>query len=232
MNIEYTKTTFETRQKLLKEAEDKCSELTAQIEAAEAGVTEAQAVINEFAGLRNRRKGIFANLLKMGKPTNSEEAKGLDSEIAAKREEADRAADMLEAQKELLESLFNERLQHLNRISELRNLLAVSRYEMFIIDIEETHLPEYMEAARAYIKAAAKLVGIGKASAEMRANLLENGLRADCPSYGQSMPDRIIDLRLPGFFNMMDGTGGEENAIFDILEDMEKEKEAALDNLK
>ena len=232
MNIEYTKTTFATRQKLLKEEEDKCSELTAQIEAAEAGVTEAQAVINEFAGLRNRRKGIFANLLKMGKPTNSEEAKGLDSEIAAKREEADRAADMLEAQKELLESLFNERLQHLNRISELRNLLAVSRYEMFIIDIEETHLPEYMEAARAYIKAAAKLVGIGKASAEMRANLLENGLRADCPSYGQSMPDRIIDLRLPGFFNMMDGTGGEENAIFDILEDMEKEKEAALDNLK
>lgn len=232
MNIEYTKTTFETRQKLLKEAEDKCSELTAQIEAAEAGVTEAQAVINEFAGLRNRRKGIFANLLKMGKPTNSEEAKGLDSVIAAKREEADRSADMLEAQKELLESLFDERLQHLNRISELRNLLSVSRYEMFIIDIEETHLPEYMEAARAYIKAAAKLVGIGKASAEMRANLLENGLRPDCPSYGQSMPDRIIDLRLPGFFNMMDGTGGEENAIFDILEDVEKEKEAALDNLK
>ena len=68
MNIEYTKTTFATRQKLLKEEEDKCSELTAQIEAAEAGVTEAQAVINEFAGLRNRRKGIFANLLKMGKP--------------------------------------------------------------------------------------------------------------------------------------------------------------------
>ena len=28
MNIEYTKTTFETRQKLLKEEEDKCSELT------------------------------------------------------------------------------------------------------------------------------------------------------------------------------------------------------------
>ena len=41
MNIEYTKTTFATRQKLLKEEEDKCSELTAQIEAAEAGVTEA-----------------------------------------------------------------------------------------------------------------------------------------------------------------------------------------------
>ena len=232
MNIEYTKTTFATRQKLLKEEEDKCSELTAQIEAAEAGVTEAQAVINEFAGLRNRRKGIFANLLKMGKPTNSEEAKGLDSEIATKREEADRAADMLEAQKELLESLFDERLQHLNRISELRNLLAVSRYEMFIIDIEETHLPEYMEAARAYIKAAAKLVGIGKAAAEMRMKLLENGLRVDCPSYGQSMPDRIIDLRLPGFFNMMDGTGGEANAIFNIFEDVEKEKEAALDNLK
>ena len=154
MNIEYTKTTFKTRQKLLKEEEDKCSELTAQIEAAEAGVTEAQAVINEFAGLRNRRKGIFANLLKMGKPTNSEEAKGLDSEIAAKREEADRAADMLEAQKELLESLFDERLQHLNRISELRNLLSVSRYEMFIIGIEETHLPEYLEAARAYANAA------------------------------------------------------------------------------
>lgn len=232
MNIEYTKTTFETRQKLLKEEEDKCSELTAQIEAAEAGVTEAQAVINEFAGLRNRRKGIFANLLKMGKPTNSEEAKGLDSEIVAKREEADRATDMLEAQKELLESLFNERLQHLNRISELRNLLAVSRYEMFIIDIEETHLPEYLEAARAYIKAAAKLVGIGKAAAEMRMKLLENDLRVDCPSYGQSLPDRIIDLRLPGFFNMMDGTSGEENAIFDIFEDAEKEKEAALDNLK
>ena len=232
MNIEYIKTAFETRQKLLKEEEDKCSELTAQIEAAEAGVSEAEAVINEFAELRNRRKGIFANLLKMGKPTNTEEAKELDSEIAAKREEADRAADMLEAQKELLESLFNERLQHLNRISELRNLLAVSRYEMFIIDIEETHLPEYIEAARAYIKAAAKLVGIGKASAEMRANLLENGLRVDCPSYGQSLPNRIIDLRLPGFFNMMDGTGGEENAIFDILEDVEKEKEAALDNLK
>ena len=34
MNIEYTKTTFATRQKLLKEEEDKCSELTAQIEAA------------------------------------------------------------------------------------------------------------------------------------------------------------------------------------------------------
>ena len=232
MNIEYTKTTFATRQKLLKEEEDKCSELTAQIEAAEAGVTEAQAVINEFAGLRNRRKGIFANLLKMGKPTNSEEAKGLDSEIAAKREEADRAADMLEAQKELLESLFNERLQHLNRISELRNLLSVSRYEMFIIDIEETHLPEYLEAARAYANAAAKLVGIGKAAVEMKTKLQENGLRVDCPSYGQGLPNRIIDLRLPGFFNMMDGTGGEENAIFDILEDVEKEKEAALDNLK
>ena len=62
MNIEYTKTTFATRQKLLKEEEDKCSELTAQIEAAEAGVTEAQAVINEFAGLRNRRKGIFLQI--------------------------------------------------------------------------------------------------------------------------------------------------------------------------
>jgi hypothetical protein len=139
---------------------------------------------------------------------------------------------MLEAQKELLESLFNERLQHLNRISELRNLLAVSRYEMFIIDIEETHLPEYLEAARAYTNAAAKLVGIGKAAALTRMKLQENGLRVDCPSYGQSMPDRIIDLRLPGFFNMMAGTSGEENAIFDILEDMEKEKEAALDNLK
>lgn len=218
MNIEYTKTTLETRQKLLKEAEDKCSELTAQIEAAEAGVTEAQAVINEFAGLRNRLKGIFANLLKMGKPTNSEEA--------------DRAADMLEAQKELLESLFEERRQHLNRISELRNLLSVYRYEMFIIGIEETHLPEYLEAARAYTKAAAKLVGIGKAAVEMKTKLQENGLRVDCPTYGQGLPNRIIDLRLPGFFNMMDGTGGEENAIFDILEDMEKEKEAALDNLK
>jgi hypothetical protein len=218
MNIEYTKTTLETRQKLLKEAEDKCSELTAQIEAAEAGVTEAQAVINEFAGLRNRLKGIFANLLKMGKPTNSEEA--------------DRAADMLEAQKELLESLFDERRQHLNRISELRNLLSVYRYEMFIIGIEETHLPEYLEAARAYTKAAAKLVGIGKAAVEMKTKLQENGLRVDCPTYGQGLPNRIIDLRLPGFFNMMDGTGGEENAIFDILEDMEKEKEAALDNLK
>lgn len=213
MNIEYTKTTFATRQKLLKEEEDKCSELTAQIEAAEAGVTEAQAVINEFAGLRNRRKGIFANLLKMGKPTNSEEAKGLDSEIAAKREEADRAADMLEAQKELLESLFNERLQHLNRISELRNLLSVSRYELFIADIEETHLPEYLEAAQAYAKAAAKLVGIGKAAVEMKTKLQENGLRVDCPTYGQGLPNRIIDLRLPGFFNMMDGTSGEENAI-------------------
>ena len=232
MNIEYTKTTFATRQKLLKEAEDKCSELTAQIEAAEAGVTEAQAVINEFAGLRNRRKGIFANLLKMGKPTNSEEAKGLDSEIAAKREEADRAADMLEAQKELLEGLFNERLQHLNRISELRNLLAVSRYEMFIAGIEETHLPEYLEAAQVYAKAAAKLVGIGKAAVEMRTSLHENGLRPDCPTYGESMPNRIIDLRLPGFFNMMDNTGGEENAIFDITEDMEKEKEAVFNSLK
>ena len=39
----------------------------------------------------------------MGKPTNTEEAKELDSEIAAKREEADRAADVLEVQKELLE---------------------------------------------------------------------------------------------------------------------------------
>ena len=213
MNIEYTKTTLETRQKLLKEEEDKCSELTAQIEAAEAGVSEAEAVINEFAELRNRRKGIFANLLKMGKPTNTEEAKELDSEIAAKREEADRAADMLEAQKELLESLFDERRQHLNRISELRNLLSVSRYEMFIAGIEETHLPEYLEAARAYANAAAKLVGIGKAAAEMRANLLENGLRVDCPTYGQGLPNRIIDLRLPGFFNMMDGTSGEENAI-------------------
>ena len=82
MNIEYVKTVFATRQKLLKEEEDKCSELTAQIEAAEAGVSEAEAVINEFAGLRSKRKGIFANLLKMGKPTNTEEAKELDSEIA------------------------------------------------------------------------------------------------------------------------------------------------------
>ena len=66
----------------------------------------------------------------------------------------------------------------------------------------------------------------------MKTKLQENGLRVDCPSYGQGLPNRIIDLRLPGFFNMMDGTSGEENAIFDILEDMEKEKEAALDNLK
>lgn len=227
MNIEYVKTVFATRQKLLKEEEDKCSELTAQIEAAEAGVSEAEAVINEFAGLRSKRKGIFADLLKMGKPTNTEEAKELDLEIAAKREEADRAADVLEVQKELLESLFNDRRQHLNRISELRNLLAVSRYEMFIAGIEETHLPEYLEAARAYAKAAAKLVGI-----EMRANLQENGLRPDCRNYGESMPNRIIDLRLPGFFNMMDNTGGEENAIFDIFKDMEKEKEAVFNSLK
>lgn len=229
---EYLKTVFATRQKLLKEEEDKCSELTAQIEAAEAGVSEAEAVINEFAGLKNKRKGIFADLLKMGKPTNIEEAKELDLEIAAKREEADRAADVLEVQKELLESLFNDRRQHLNRISELRNLLAVSRYEMFIAGIEETYLPEYLEAARAYAKAAAKLAGIGKAAIEMRTNLQENGLRPDCRNYGESMPNRIIDLRLPGFFNMMDNTGGEENAIFDIFKDMEKEKEAVFNSLK
>ena len=232
MNVTYVKTVFATRQKLLKEEEDKCSELTAQIEAAEAGVSEAEAVINEFAGLRSKRKGIFADLLKMGKPTNTEEAKELDSEIAAKREEADRAADVLEVQKELLESLFNDRRQHLNRISELRNLLAVSRYEMFIAGIEETHLPEYLEAARTYTKAAAKLAGIGKAAIEMRTNLQENGLRPDCRNYGESMPNRIIDLRLPGFFNMMDNTGGEENAIFDIFKDMEKEKEAVFNSLK
>ena len=232
MNIEYVKTVFATRQKLLKEEEDKCSELTAQIEAAEAGVSEAEAVINEFAGLRSKRKGIFANLLKMGKPTNTEEAKELDSEIAAKREEADRAADVLEVQKELLESLFSDRRQHLNRISELRNLLAVSRYEMFIAGIEETYLPEYLEVARTYTKAAAKLAGIGKAAVEMRTNLLENGLQPDCRNYGESMPNRIIDLRLPGFFNMMGGTGGEENAIFDIFKDMEKEKEAVFNSLK
>lgn len=232
MNIEYVKTAFETRQKLLKEEEDKCSELTAQIEAAEAGVSEAEAVINEFAGLRSKRKGIFADLLKMGKPTNTEEAKELDSEIAAKREEADRAADVLEVQKELLESLFSDRRQHLNRISELRNLLAVSRYEMFIAGIEETYLPEYLEVARTYTKAAAKLAGIGKAAVEMRTNLLENGLQPDCRNYGESMPNRIIDLRLPGFFNMMGGTGGEENAIFDIFKDMEKEKEAVFNSLK
>ena len=229
---EYLKTVFATRQKLLKEEEDKCSELTAQIEAAEAGVSEAEAVINEFAGLRSKRKGIFADLLKMGKPTNTEEAKELDLEIAAKREEADRAADVLEVQKELLESLFDDRRQHLNRISELRNLLAVSRYEMFIAGIEETYLPEYLEAARAYAKAAAKLAGIGKAAIEMRTNLQENGLRPDCRNYGESMPNRIIDLRLPGFFNMMDNTGGEENAIFDIFKDMEKEKEAVFNSLK
>ena len=229
---EYLKTVFATRQKLLKEEEDKCSELTAQIEAAEAGVSEAEAVINEFAGLKNKRKGIFADLLKMGKPTNTEEAKELDLEIAAKREEADRAADVLEVQKELLESLFNDRRQHLNHISELRNLLAVSRYEMFIAGIEETYLPEYLEAARAYAKAAAKLAGIGKAAIEMRTNLQENGLRPDCRNYGESMPNRIIDLRLPGFFNMMDNTGGEENAIFDIFKDMEKEKEAVFNSLK
>ncbi len=232
MNVKYIEAVFATRQELLKEEEDKCSELTAQIEAAEAGVSEAEAVINEFAGLRSKRKGIFADLLKMGKPTNTEEAKELDSEIAAKREEADRAADVLEVQKELLESLFNDRRQHLNRISELRNLLAVSRYEMFIAGIEETYLPEYLEAARAYAKAAAKLAGIGKAAIEMRTNLQENGLRPDCRNYGESMPNRIIDLRLPGFFNMMDGTGGEENAIFDIFKDMEKEKEAVFNSLK
>ena len=66
MNIEYVKTVFATRQKLLKEEEDKCSELTAQIEAAEAGVSEAEAVINEFAGLRSKRKGIFAKFIENG----------------------------------------------------------------------------------------------------------------------------------------------------------------------
>ena len=139
---------------------------------------------------------------------------------------------MLEVQKELLESLFSDRRQHLDRISELRNLLAVSRYEMFIASIEETHLPEYLEAARAYVKAAAKLAGIGKAAIEMRTNLQENGLRPDCRNYGEFMPNRIIDLRLPGFFNMMDNSGGEENAIFDIFKDMEKEKEAVFNSLK
>ena len=111
-------------------------------------------------------------------------------------------------------------------------MLAVSRYEMFIAGIEETHLPEYLEAARAYAKAAAKLAGIGKAAIEMRTNLQENGLRPDCRNYGESMPNRIIDLRLPGFFNMMDNTGGEENAIFDIFKDIEKEKEAVFNSLK
>lgn len=111
-------------------------------------------------------------------------------------------------------------------------MLAVSRYEMFIAGIEETYLPEYLEAARAYAKAAAKLAGIGKAAIEMRTNLQENGLRPDCRNYGESMPNRIIDLRLPGFFNMMDNTGGEENAIFDIFKDMEKEKEAVFNSLK
>ena len=77
MNVTYVKTVFATRQKLLKEEEDKCSELTAQIEAAEAGVSEAEAVINEFAGLRSKRKGIFADLLKMGNPQTPKRPKSL-----------------------------------------------------------------------------------------------------------------------------------------------------------
>ena len=118
----------------------------------------------------------------------------------------------------------------LTSVSALISALSTSKPSIFALPIVADTAALLCGVGAA--KAAAKLVGIGKASAEMRANLLENGLRVDCPSYGQSMPDRIIDLRLPGFFNMMDGTGGEENAIFDILEDVEKEKEAALDNLK
>ena len=62
--------------------------------------------------------------------------------------------------------------------------MSVSRYEMFIAGIEETHLPEYLEAAQAYAKAAAKLVGIGKAAALTRMKLQENGLRVDCRPMG------------------------------------------------
>ena len=58
MNIEYVKTVFATRQKLLKEEEDKCSELTAQIEAAEAGVSEAEAVINELRAEKQAQRHI------------------------------------------------------------------------------------------------------------------------------------------------------------------------------
>ncbi|MDO1509556.1 MULTISPECIES: hypothetical protein [unclassified Neisseria] len=172
-------------------------ELDTQIAATETGAAAAKETVAEAEHLRSERKSLFARLLSIGKTDfENSEVKELDAAIAAKRDQADRAADISAAQSELLERLYAERLELANRIEELRRLLFGSQYEMFIAEIEHEHIPEYLKAAETFAQAAAKLAGYGKAAAMMRDKLIENGIRTTAPAYGQHIPARAVDLRI------------------------------------
>lgn len=230
MDFQYTKQTFETRKELFAQAQKQMGELDAQIAATETGAAAAKETVAEAEHLRSERKSLFARLLSIGKTDfENSEVKELDAAIAAKRDQADRAADILAAQSELLERLYAERLELANRIEELRRLLLGSQYEMFIAEIEHEHIPEYLKAAEAFAQAAAKLAGYGKAAAMMRDKLIENGIRATAPAYGQHIPARAVDLRIDGF-NLQQREDGSHNGVFDVSGQVEQYCKEAMKN--
>lgn len=108
-----------------------------------------------------------------------------------------------------------------NRIEKLRRLLLESQYEMFIAEIEHEHIPEYLKAAAAFAQTAAKLAGYGKAAVMMRDKLIENGIRATAPAYGQHIPARAVDLRIDSF-NLQQREDGSYNGVFDVSGQIER----------
>lgn len=220
MDFQYIKQTLETRKELFAQAQKQMEELDAQIAATETGAAAAKETVAEAEHLRSERKSLFARLLSIGKTDfENSEVKELDAAIAAKRDQADRAADILAAQSELLERLYAERLELANRIEELRRLLLGSQYEMFIAEIEHEHIPEYLKAAEAFAQAAAM----------MRDKLIENGIRATAPAYGQHIPARAVDLRIDGF-NLQQREDGSHNGVFDVSGQVDQYCKEAMKN--
>lgn len=220
MDFQYTKQTLETRKELFAQAQKQMEELDAQIAATETGAAAAKETVAEAEHLRSERKSLFARLLSIGKTDfENSEVKELDAAIAAKRDQADRVADILAAQSELLERLYAERLELANRIEELRRLLLGSQYEMFIAEIENEHIPEYLKAAEAFAQAAAM----------MRDKLIENGIRATAPAYGQHIPARAVDLRIDGF-NLQQREDGSHNGVFDVSGQVDQYCKEAMKN--
>lgn len=232
MNFEYVKQVFETRKELFQQAQNQFNEVEAQIHAAEAGATQARDIVAETDKLRHERKNLFASLLAIGKAVfEDSKVKELDAAITAKRDDADRAADILAAQSELLERLYSERAKLSQHMAELRGLLQASQYELFTAEMEQVHIPEYLQAAEAFSQAAAKLAGYSKAAAMMRNDLLEKGIQTDAPVYGNYAPARIVDLRATGI-NLQQGKDSGHDGVFDISAQIEQYSSEAMERAK
>lgn len=230
MNFEYTKQTLETRKELLSKAQKQYDEITAKINAAEAGAAGAREVVAETEKLRNERKSLFASLLSMGKTVfEGGKVKELDNAIAAKRDDADRAADILAAQSELLERLHSERVELAHKMNKLSELLLISQHEMFVAEMEQTHIPEYLKAAEEFARASAKLAGYGKAAAIMCSNLHEKGIRTATHVYGNLIPAHTVDLRIDSF-NFQKREDGSYIGVFDVSEQIEQYSNEAMEN--